>query len=168
MVAWPGVCCVAELGGCRENRPKRSASRTAELRRCTRCCKRLKTTCTAAWQGADHTQLVKAIEKARAVDDLGAGYGGAARQLWVLGAEEDTPEQHAIRLKQANMVGPGGLISMEDGVVGGWVQRATRNDGDDLTILEMGGRDVVPSRESRATEVSIRGFWKGYRELMGV
>jgi anthranilate 1,2-dioxygenase large subunit/terephthalate 1,2-dioxygenase oxygenase component alpha subunit len=87
---------------------------------------------------------------------------------WVLGAEDDTPEQHEIRLKQANMIGPGGLISMEDGVVGGWVQRATGNDGDDLTLLEMGGRDVVPSKESRATEVSIRGFWKAYRELMGV
>jgi anthranilate 1,2-dioxygenase large subunit/terephthalate 1,2-dioxygenase oxygenase component alpha subunit len=87
---------------------------------------------------------------------------------WVLGAEEDTEVEHDIRVTQSNMIGPGGLISMEDGVVGGWVQRATKRDGDRTTVLEMGGHDVEPSRNSRATEVSIRGFWSGWRSLMGV
>jgi phenylpropionate dioxygenase-like ring-hydroxylating dioxygenase large terminal subunit len=87
---------------------------------------------------------------------------------WVLGAEDDSVEQHDIRVTQSNMIGPGGLISMEDGVVGGWVQRATKRDGDKTTVLEMGGHDVQPSRNSRATEVSIRGFWSGWRSLMGV
>lgn len=87
---------------------------------------------------------------------------------WVLGTEEDTDEQHDIRVTQSNMIGPAGLISMEDGVVGGWVQRATIRDGDSLTMLEMGGRDVEPSENSRATEVSIRGFWNGWRSLMEV
>lgn len=86
---------------------------------------------------------------------------------WLLGAEDDTEAQREMRVTQSNMIGPGGLISMEDGVVGGWVQRATRNDGDETTLLEMGGRDVAPSRNSRATEVSIRGFWAGWRALMG-
>ncbi len=86
---------------------------------------------------------------------------------WVLGAEDDSPEQHRMRVKQSNMIGPGGLISMEDGVVGGWVQRATRND-DGTSLLEMGGRDVEPSPGSRATEVSIRGFWNGWRATMAV
>lgn len=86
---------------------------------------------------------------------------------WVLGAEDDTPEQHEMRVKQSNMIGPGGLISMEDGVVGGWVQRATRNEEDE-TLLEMGGRDVAPSPGARATEVSIRGFWSGWRATMGI
>ena len=84
------------------------------------------------------------------------------------GTEEDTEEQSATRVVQSNMIGPAGLISMEDGVVGGWVQRATKNDGDKLTLLEMGGRDVEPSENSRATEVSIRGYWNGWRTLMGV
>ena len=87
---------------------------------------------------------------------------------WILGTEGDSAEQREMRVRQSNMVGPGGLISMEDGVVGGWVQRATRRDGDDTTILEMGGRDVAPSRGSRATETSIRGFWNGWRATMGV
>jgi phenylpropionate dioxygenase-like ring-hydroxylating dioxygenase large terminal subunit len=87
---------------------------------------------------------------------------------WIMGTEDDTPEQHEIRLRQANLIGPGGLISMEDGVVGGWVQRATKSDGDELTVLEMGGRDVAPAPGARATETSIRGFWTGWRTAMGV
>ncbi|MEK9646680.1 MAG: Rieske 2Fe-2S domain-containing protein, partial [Alphaproteobacteria bacterium] len=87
---------------------------------------------------------------------------------WVLGSADDDAEQREARVKQSNMVGPGGLISMEDGVVGGWVQRGSKHDPELTTILEMGGRDVAPTEEGRATEVSIRGFWKGYRELMGV
>ena len=87
---------------------------------------------------------------------------------WVLGCEDDTEAQRQIRIVQSNMIGPAGLISMEDGVVGGWVQRATRNDGDETTVLEMGGHDVSPSEGSRATEVSIRGFWNGWRSLMAI
>ena len=87
---------------------------------------------------------------------------------WVLGCSDDSEEQRDARIRQSNLVGPGGLISMEDGVVGGWVQRGSKRDPDMTTILEMGGRDVAPSEEGRATEVSIRGFWQGYRDLMGV
>lgn len=87
---------------------------------------------------------------------------------WIVGTEEDTDKQSQTRVVQSNMIGPGGLISMEDGVVGGWVQRATRNDGDKTTVLEMGGHDIAPSENSRATEVSIRGYWNAWRTLMGV
>lgn len=85
---------------------------------------------------------------------------------WVFGTPEDSAEQRNIRVKQSNMIGPGGVISMEDGVVGGWVQRGSKRDPDLSTVVEMGGHDVEPSAEGRATEVSIRGFWKGYRECM--
>ena len=37
-----------------------------------------------------------------------------------------------------------------------------------MRFLEMGGRDVASSGWSRATETGIRGFWQGYRELMGL
>jgi anthranilate 1,2-dioxygenase large subunit/terephthalate 1,2-dioxygenase oxygenase component alpha subunit len=84
---------------------------------------------------------------------------------WLLGAEDDTPEQRRMRVAQSNLVGPGGLISMEDGIVGNWVQRATKGDPG-ATLLEMGGRTVEPSQGSRATEVSVRGFWQAYRDLM--
>ncbi len=87
---------------------------------------------------------------------------------WILGSADDTKEQREARVRQSNLVGPGGLISMEDGVVGGWVQRGSKQDHEKTTILEMGGRDVAPSADGRTTEVSIRGFWKGFRDLMEI
>ena len=40
-----------------------------------------------------------------------------------IGYADDTPEQRKVRLKQPNLVGPAGFVSMEDGAVGGFVQR---------------------------------------------
>lgn len=83
-----------------------------------------------------------------------------------IGYADDTPEQRAIRLKQLNLVGPAGFISMEDGAVGGFVQRGIAGAQGLEAILEMGG-DEVGSSEGRATETSVRGFWKAYRAHMG-
>jgi len=84
-----------------------------------------------------------------------------------LGFEEDTPEQRAIRLKQANLVGPAGFISMEDGCVGGFVQRGIAGSADEYEVLEMGGA-TADSSPSRVTEASVRGFWKAYRAAMAL
>ena len=93
---------------------------------------------------------------------------GKCELVWTLiGLEEDTPEQTRVRLKQSNLVGPAGLVSMEDGAIGGFVQKGIAGDLDKRAIIEMGGRDVG-GMPTRATETSVRGFWKVYRELMGV
>jgi anthranilate 1,2-dioxygenase large subunit len=84
-----------------------------------------------------------------------------------LGFAEDTPEQRAIRHKQSNLVGPAGYISMEDGCVGGFVQRGIASAASESAVLEMGG-SAAESQESRATEASVRGFWKAYRAVMGL
>ena len=34
-------------------------------------------------------------------------------------------------------------------------------------VMEMGGSAVESARGSRATEATLRGFWTGYRALMG-
>jgi anthranilate 1,2-dioxygenase large subunit len=87
---------------------------------------------------------------------------------WIyLGFDDDTPEQRMARLKQANLVGPAGHISMEDGCVGGFVQRGTLGAPDEQAVIEMGGAEAESS-ESRVTEASIRGFWKAYRAHMGL
>ncbi len=96
------------------------------------------------------------------------GPDGCELSWRILGCADDTKAQRAARIHQSNLIGPGGLISMEDGVIGSWVQRGTRADPDRVSLLEMGGRDVAPSPGSRATEVSVRGFWNGFRDLMGV
>jgi hypothetical protein len=57
---------------------------------------------------------------------------------------------------------------MEDGCVGGFIQTAAKANGDAQTILPMGGRKIEPSVGSRVTESAVRGFWKGWRECMGV
>lgn len=83
-----------------------------------------------------------------------------------LGYVDDTPEQRKVRLKQSNLVGPAGFISMEDGAVGGFVQRGIAGAAALDAVVEMGG-DNTSSSEGRATESSVRGFWKAYRRHMG-
>lgn len=95
------------------------------------------------------------------------GPGECELQWTLLGFEEDTEEQTNVRVKQSNLVGPAGLVSMEDGAIGGFVQKGIKGDLDRAAIIEMGGREVG-SVATRATETSVRGFWKVYRELMGV
>ena len=87
---------------------------------------------------------------------------------WVyLGFEDDTPEQLRVRLKQSNLVGPAGFISMEDGAVGGFVQRGIAGARSEAAVVKMGG-ETVESGEGRATETSVRGFWQAYRQHMQV
>ena len=87
---------------------------------------------------------------------------------WTLiGFEDDTPEQRLMRLKQANLIGPAGYVSMEDGCVGGFVQRGIAGASDECAVVEMGGSGA-DSSESRVTEASVRGFWKAYRAGMGI
>lgn len=84
-----------------------------------------------------------------------------------LGFADDTPELRLMRLKQCNLVGPAGYVSMEDGCVGGFVQRGVVGASDRMAVLEMGGADAASTR-TRATEASVRGFWKAYRAHTGL
>ena len=87
-------------------------------------------------------------------------------QWTFLGFEEDDAALRELRLLQSNLVGPAGYVSMEDGAVGGFVQRAIVGGNDETSLIEMGGHGHV-SEETRTTEASIRGFWQAYRPLMG-
>jgi phenylpropionate dioxygenase-like ring-hydroxylating dioxygenase large terminal subunit len=87
--------------------------------------------------------------------------------VWTyFGFADDTPDMNRRRLKQQNLVGPAGFISMEDGCVGGFVQRGTAAAADEVSVIEMGG-STTESQATRATEASVRGFWKAYRRYMG-
>jgi phenylpropionate dioxygenase-like ring-hydroxylating dioxygenase large terminal subunit len=87
--------------------------------------------------------------------------------VWTyFGFEDDTPEMNRRRLKQQNLVGPAGFISMEDGCIGGFVQRGTAAAADEVSVIEMGG-STTESQATRATEASVRGFWKAYRRYKG-
>jgi anthranilate 1,2-dioxygenase large subunit len=87
---------------------------------------------------------------------------------WIyLGFEEDDAEMTERRLAQANLSGPAGYVSMEDGAVGNFIQRAIRGSEDANSVLEMGGIGHA-SELNRTTEASVRGFWHVYRPLMGL
>jgi anthranilate 1,2-dioxygenase large subunit len=86
---------------------------------------------------------------------------------WVhLGFAGDDEAMTERRLRQGNLVGPAGYIALEDGCVGGFVQRALNYNDEDAGIVMMGGHDAE-SQAFRASEAAIRGFWKKYRALTG-
>lgn len=85
----------------------------------------------------------------------------------VLGFADDDEKTTRMRLKQANLIGPAGYISMEDGAVGNFVQRGIPGALDETSIIQMGGRDHI-SDNTRTTEASVRGFWAAYRSHMGL
>lgn len=84
------------------------------------------------------------------------------------GYKDDDAELRRMRHLQANLIGPAGYVSMEDGSVGGYVQRGIAGaDASQAAVMEMGGRDIKASPGVRATETALRGFWQAYRDLMG-
>jgi anthranilate 1,2-dioxygenase large subunit/terephthalate 1,2-dioxygenase oxygenase component alpha subunit len=88
--------------------------------------------------------------------------------IWTcFGFTSDDDEMTERRLRQANLIGPSGFISMEDGAATGFVQRGVRGAPDVLSVVEMGG-SAVASDENRVTEASVRGFWKAYRQHMAL
>jgi anthranilate 1,2-dioxygenase large subunit len=87
---------------------------------------------------------------------------------WVhLGFDSDDAVMRERRLRQGNLIGAAGYISMEDGCVGGFVQRALKDNDDGEGIVMMGGHEAE-SQNFRASEAAIRGFWKKYRALTGI
>ncbi|MDB5403869.1 MAG: ring hydroxylating alpha subunit family protein [Rhodopila sp.] len=86
---------------------------------------------------------------------------------WIhLGFDTDDEAMTERRLRQGNLIGPAGYIAMEDGCIGGFVQRALQYNDDGAGIVMMGGHEAE-SQTFRASEAAIRGFWKHYRMLMG-
>jgi anthranilate 1,2-dioxygenase large subunit len=94
---------------------------------------------------------------------------GALEVLFTLfGYEDDDEAMTRHRVNQANMVGPAGLISMEDGEAIELVQRATAREPELYGVVEMGGTGAMGDLDTRVNEVPIRGFWSYYSELMGI
>jgi phenylpropionate dioxygenase-like ring-hydroxylating dioxygenase large terminal subunit len=88
--------------------------------------------------------------------------------VWTcFGFEGDDAAMTERRLRQANLIGPAGYISMEDGAAPGFVQRATATADDLVSVVEMGGGSTA-SADNRVTEAAVRGFWKAYRGYMGI
>ncbi len=83
------------------------------------------------------------------------------------GFEDDTPEMTRRRLRQANLFGPAGYVSADDGEIIEMQEAGMRQHPDYQTISELGGRDIG-STDHMVTETLIRGMYRYYREVMGL
>ncbi|MEZ5735506.1 MAG: Rieske 2Fe-2S domain-containing protein [Novosphingobium sp.] len=84
----------------------------------------------------------------------------------LFGYEDDDDELRELRLLQANLVGPAGYISMEDGEATEIVQAAISPAGTDVSSLMFMGQGAPEGHKSLITEELLRAFWSGYRSIM--
>ncbi len=93
------------------------------------------------------------------------GYG-AFDFVWThFGFEDDTPEMTERRLRQANLFGPAGFVSADDGEVIELSQRAFETRPDHRMLVELGGRGVE-NTDHMVTETLIRGMYEYWRKVM--
>jgi salicylate 5-hydroxylase large subunit len=86
--------------------------------------------------------------------------------VWThFGYADDTPEMTRRRLRQANLFGPAGFVSADDGEVIEFAQQAFEANPQARTISELDGRDAKPT-DHMVTETLIRGMYGYWREVM--
>ncbi|MGH7755495.1 MAG: salicylate hydroxylase, partial [Vulcanimicrobiaceae bacterium] len=68
---------------------------------------------------------------------------------------------------QANLFGPAGYVSADDGEVIEFSQQGFRQDPAAATVCELDGRGTGP-RDHMVTETLIRSMYRYYREVMDV
>ena len=82
------------------------------------------------------------------------------------GFKDDTPELRQRRIRQANLMGPAGLVSVDDSEVLALSQEGAQVFPDTDAVLEMGGRSIADT-DHMVTEAGVRAFYKHYLEVMG-
>jgi salicylate 5-hydroxylase large subunit len=88
--------------------------------------------------------------------------------VWThFGYADDPPEMTERRLRQSNLFGPGGLVSVDDGEAMMLSQAGIAGNEGGECLVEMGGREVA-NVPHMVTETAIRGFYQHYRAVMGL
>lgn len=91
---------------------------------------------------------------------------GAFNFVWThFGFEDDTAEMTQRRLRQANLFGPAGFVSADDGEVIEFSQQGFEQKPLHRSLLELGGR-TVEDTDHMVTETLIRGMYQYWREVM--
>ena len=91
---------------------------------------------------------------------------GAFDFVWThFGFDDDTPEMTERRLRQANLFGPAGFVSADDGEVIEFSQEAFVSKPQHRTLAELGGKDVGDT-DHMVTETLIRGMYEYWRQVM--
>jgi salicylate 5-hydroxylase large subunit len=83
------------------------------------------------------------------------------------GYETDDAEMTARRLRQANLMGPAGLVSIDDSEIIARTQVSIVSARQGEGVVEMGGRDTADA-DHMVTEVALRAFYRGYRRVMAL
>jgi len=81
------------------------------------------------------------------------------------GFADDDEAMTARRLRQANLVGTSGYVSIDDAEVLEFSQKGARPYPDNEGVLEMGGTET-DDQQHHITEVPVRAFWRRYRNEM--
>jgi salicylate 5-hydroxylase large subunit len=93
---------------------------------------------------------------------------GAFELHWTyFGYDDDDAEMTGRRLRQANLVGTSGFVSIDDAEVLEMQQHAIAQYPAAEGIVEMGGLGTE-DQPHHVTEVPVRAFWRYYREVMGL
>jgi salicylate 5-hydroxylase large subunit len=88
--------------------------------------------------------------------------------VWtVFGYADDPPEMRQRRLRQANLFGPAGLVSIDDSEAMLLSQSGIAAGEEADNVVEMGGRGTEDAPHM-LTENAIRGFYRHYRAVMGL
>ncbi|MGQ9370358.1 aromatic ring-hydroxylating dioxygenase subunit alpha [Azospirillum sp. ST 5-10] len=80
---------------------------------------------------------------------------------------DDPPEMKRRRTRQANLFGPAGFVSADDGEIIEMSQQGFAAAAEEEALVLMGGRDVAPT-DYMVTETAIRGMYRYWREVMGL
>ena len=91
---------------------------------------------------------------------------GAFDFVWThFGFEDDDDTMHERRLRQANLFGPAGFVSADDGEVIEFSQQAFETLPQHRTLAELGGK-TVEDTDHMVTETLIRGMYEYWRNVM--
>ena len=93
------------------------------------------------------------------------GHGHFNFEWTHFGFEDDSAEMTQRRLRQANLFGPAGFVSADDGEVIEFSQRAFESKPAHRALAELGGREVGDT-DHMVTETLIRGMYRYWREVM--
>jgi len=86
--------------------------------------------------------------------------------VWThFGFEDDTEEMTQRRLRQANLFGPAGFVSADDGEVIELSQMGFEQKPSHRTLAELGGR-TAEDTDHMVTETLIRGMYEYWRKVM--
>ncbi len=87
--------------------------------------------------------------------------------IWThFGFTDDSPEMTQRRLRQANLFGPAGFVSADDGEVIELSQRGFEQDPDNQTLCELDGDQASQHTDHMVTETLIRSMYRYWREVM--